>query len=529
MATEVTSLISDEANRKTVSLCELLKRRYQMHVYPRGAYIVLLYWGLVFCMLFNTITYSPVVREVIDVQHQLSHLHYVGLLILLLYPFLGLIGEKFNRFKMINIGVIIIILGQFFRGLFKIDMFSSKLLSIMNLFALCSENVGIGLFTTNCIQFALDQLLFESSDKLKSYVYWLFTMIYLPVILIYLFLILLTMFVDYTTLYWSIVAIPWVLWLLILMFLFVMCYCKRHIHIEPPPRVNPVKHIYKVMKYAWFNKYPVRRSAYTYTERPSRLDLCKDRYGGPFTTEEVEDVKSFWRILLVLISMFGIYCLDNTAGIGNDYYNRRNITYSNKVPIPVMYPEFLSIGSILLSIFTMQLFCVPFVSRYLPRLLTRMGIGLFLSLCTSCSLTLLSMWLDEETSFISYLLVIPQVMYGCSQFLALFTTLEFIVAQSPLRMQGLLIGIWVCQYYFYYGFTIVSLSMTNHLWQYYTAKTVLIFISCLSFLITSSRYKYRERNETTDVNERLIIAEYHERQILARDEDLDDIQEYDYD
>ena len=78
MATEATQLISDGGtNRKTVSLCTSLKRRYQMHVYPRGAYIVLLYCGLVFGVLFISFTYSPVVDEVIGVYHELSSLYYL--------------------------------------------------------------------------------------------------------------------------------------------------------------------------------------------------------------------------------------------------------------------------------------------------------------------------------------------------------------------------------------------------------------------------------------------------------------------
>ena len=46
---------------------------------------------------------------------------------------------------------------------------------------------------------------------------------------------------------------------------------------------NPVKH-----------KYPVQRSAFTYceNEQPTRLDYGKSKYGGPFTTEQVDDVKT---------------------------------------------------------------------------------------------------------------------------------------------------------------------------------------------------------------------------------------------
>ena len=57
--------------------------------------------------------------------------------------------------------------------------------------------------------------------------------------------------------------------------------------------INPVKLIIKVLKYVRKNKYLSNRSALTYWERnyPSRLDLGKEKYGGPFTEEQVENVK----------------------------------------------------------------------------------------------------------------------------------------------------------------------------------------------------------------------------------------------
>ena len=38
-------------------------------------------------------------------------------------------------------------------------------------------------------------------------------------------------------------------------------------------------------------------------ELPSRLDLGKEKYGGPFTIEQVEDVKAFLGILHVLLTI----------------------------------------------------------------------------------------------------------------------------------------------------------------------------------------------------------------------------------
>ena len=39
---------------------------------------------------------------------------------------------------------------------------------------------------------------------------------------------------------------------------------------------------------------------------PSCIDLGKEKYGGTFVTEEVEDVKTFLHLLLLLTSMCGI-------------------------------------------------------------------------------------------------------------------------------------------------------------------------------------------------------------------------------
>ena len=79
--------------------------------------------------------------------------------------------------------------------------------------------------------------------------------------------------------------------------------CFHHKLIKEPVSANPVSLIFKVLKYAAKHKYPVQRSAFTYckNEQPTRLDYCKSKYGGPFTTEQVEDVKTFWRMLVVIL------------------------------------------------------------------------------------------------------------------------------------------------------------------------------------------------------------------------------------
>ena len=72
--------------------------------------------------------------------------------------------------------------------------------------------------------------------------------------------------------------------------------------IKEPVTQNPFKLIFKVLRYAVKTKYPRCRSAFTYweDELPSHIDFNKRKYRGPFTTEQVEDVKTFLRLLVII-------------------------------------------------------------------------------------------------------------------------------------------------------------------------------------------------------------------------------------
>ena len=59
-------------------------------------------------------------------------------------------------------------------------------------------------------------------------------------------------------------------------------------------------------------------------------------------------------------------------------------------------------------------------------------------------------WYQQQMKLILMILIIPQILQGLSYLLVFLTALEFICAQAPLRLKGLLIGIW-------YGLTIGTL------------------------------------------------------------------------
>ena len=74
----------------------------------------------------------------------------------------------------------------------------------------------------------------------------------------------------------------------------VMSILSKSTFNKEPVTQNPFKLVYEVIKYAIKNKQPRCRSAFTYCEDdiPSHIDFGKSKYGGSFTTEQVEDVKT---------------------------------------------------------------------------------------------------------------------------------------------------------------------------------------------------------------------------------------------
>ena len=140
---------------------------------------------------------------------------------------------------------------------------------------------------------------------------------------------------------------------------------------------SPFTMIYRIVKYAWQHKCPVNRSAFTYWENdiPSRIDLGKNKYGGPFTNEEVEDTKTLFRILLLLFSLLGLHL--STNGFSVTSYLIRKVSPSAVTFLSLLYaPNIFSSVSIVVIVPLLHYVILPHFSRYIPNLLHRMGLCL---------------------------------------------------------------------------------------------------------------------------------------------------------
>ena len=158
-------------------------------------------------------------------------------------------------------------------------------------------------FNANVIQFGLDQLHDAPTEDSILYIHWYVWTSYLGVMPIKLFSALIG-------------TIPFLFPpFLMFPFLGIALCIQRYKHnwflVNSGSR-NPYKLVFKASKFAAQHTYPIHRSAFTYCEDefPSRLDLGKEKYGGPFTTEEVEDVKTFFGLLCVLLTLGPILMVD---------------------------------------------------------------------------------------------------------------------------------------------------------------------------------------------------------------------------
>ena len=467
----------------------------------------------------------------------------------LFYPLLGLLGEKWMRYKVLLVGIILLFVGFFISIATLVALYFVHLNGIaifgISLVLSFPYFFGYGIFQANLIQFGTDQLQTASSQELSSFVYWVLYMNYFIIALVLLMASLVTSFVYNNTIYFTFIGI-FSSGILIVVIAVLSFFCfKHHLVIERAQHNNPVKLIWRVIRYAWTHKQPVRRSAFTYGEPlPSRLELGKERYGGPFTTVQVEDVKSFLYILSIVLGTFGIGLVDTESKIFDQYLSliRTDGLSSFMESLLLKYPLTVPYLVIVFAVLLYQFIIVPFFSNYIPSMLKCMWIGLVALLVESIMTTLISYFMtrdirnvlmindlcltytnnitfknelqSDELTLPFYIMAVPQFFAGISILLVNFKIFEFILAQGPRTMQGLLIGIWFMRNSIY----CVHLTLTNSplgcSWEYYTVKTGVVLISVIVYTIAAYKYKYRQRNELSDVNERIIITEYIERQLV---------------
>ena len=205
-------------------------------------------------------------------------------------PLLGWLADvHIGRHNLIQWSIWIMWIGSMLAAASSvIASFVTTDINILTTVLLTVAAAGFGGHQANVIQYGLDQLQDASTDETTSFIIWyVWTSASAGVLDHYTYICI---YDQYRIL--SKVAVCFFLTIAIIM----TFYTKNILIIEPVTQ-NPFKLVYNVLKYAIKNKHPRCRSAFTYCEDelPSRIDFGKSKYGGPFTTEQVEDVKTFFR------------------------------------------------------------------------------------------------------------------------------------------------------------------------------------------------------------------------------------------
>ena len=506
-------------------------------------------------------------------------------LMFLVYPFLGHLADVYlTRYRILRCSTIFTLFGGLcgvassvsaILSLYWITPYLKNIMSVVYAVTYFASVIGIGSYEANAIQFGLDQLLESPTLILISFIHWYYWSQTVGRVIVF--------YIEIIGFYFVRACEPLLIRLIACTCIIVvslgamaaltlLCIFKKHLYIQRAG-LNPFKNIYKVLKYSWKHKIPEHRSAFTYWEEdiPPRIDLGKDKYGGPFTNEEVEDTKTFLRILPLLLCLFGYHLA------GDGYSAPEQLLRTSCPSLPVLLlivfnPLHMSalvtvVGIPLYRLVIMKL--VPKIKKV--QMLTKMWIGLYLSLLQVVLYIIVVVnhdtryWLQRQVTVpyhtldksvstsICYCIrtgydsrvcnqslnnnepvdntylwfIIPQLLNGLSSLLVSMTVFEFICAQAPRTTQGLLIGLWYATFSIRYLVVGVLDSYITEKKSWLICEGVkgfLILVSLVLFSYVSRNYRYRQRDEI--VNVQGMIEDIYERQLDQEEEYMQEQREF---
>eukprot|EP00731_Ephydatia_muelleri_P029967 Em0021g490a len=313
-----------------------------------------------------------------------------------LYPVFGMVADvRFGRFKVLTIGTWITWIGAV--SVAMCSAISIEFAGRVPLITLLQsvQLIGAGIFQANALQFGIDQLQDTSSEQLSSFVYWYIwsqeiasellewlhkgTASFIPNQAILVSILTVVTFLSFV-----LCAIP--------------CFLRRWNFIQPKVS-NPYSLVLKVLKFAWKHKQPLHRSAFTYWEeqKPSRIELGQSKYGGPFTHEQIEDVKAFFRIGKLLLWLTGFFICRNGVNIISDRFSF-NSTESHRLAM-----QGIVTTVVLTSLILHELLIYPCVKARYPGALVRTCIGGALSLLVNAAVLLYDAAGRQAVAWLLYL------------------------------------------------------------------------------------------------------------------------------
>ena len=299
------------------------------------------------------------------------------------------------------------------------------------------------------------------------------------------------------------------------------CLCQQWLD-RTHKVTNPIKLIIQVLNYTRKHRYPERRSAFTYIdeEQPTRMDYGKEKFGGPFTEEEVEDVKTVIRLLpLVICFSLSVNALDNFHTILPFIHN--GIFWVNQAILHWLFPI------LLIPLYQLLLYrCFQHVSLSMLQIISAglficklgyivlsalVAVDVFVSENVSCTAII-----DNPGKYLEWYWKLPLfIVCGIGKTIIGVLLYEFVIAQSPDKMKGFVFGITITTrgLVFFIFFKFIYNQPTLCCLLFVSFGLVVLFAV---FLILSKRYTLRERNR--EINIQAIVEEHYERYMDQEEE-----------
>ena len=326
-------------------------------------------------------------------------------------------------------------------------------------------NGATGGFYANMLSCGIDQLPSASSTQIRAFVHWLIWAFFLGLISDYLMVNSSTIYDLSLVLYTSVAG-----FCLSSLVIALSCLFNHRFECVKPPKRNPYRVVYEVMRYAWRHKAAANRSAFTYWEgrTPSRIDLAKERYGGPFVDQEPEDVKTFWYILAVILSFSGFFIPYSIFADIFDYlilYKGSSTSLNGYGTIfmwaslehQVLYIIPL-LELVILPLFPKleYFFVSPMKGLFISYFMLILGLVSMAAIDVAGRLVtpyhipcFLSVHMDEEVDLSVYYFIIPLFFFGLNHFFGVLFAYEFICSQAPSNLHGMLSGaLWLSKVIF---------------------------------------------------------------------------------
>ena len=404
--------------------------------------------------------------------------------------------------------------------------------------ALILLSVSSAFMYTNILPYGIDQMLNVSSVKIRAFIHWFVWIVYFCGSVI-----------PYNSLTsqcgpLSIAVTGFVLFSLSLCLHFHLQHRFEHI-----PIPNPYKIVFKVLKYSIQNNHNRRqRSAFTYWgKEPSRIDLAKERYGGSFTHEEVENVKTFLRILAILVTLgpyfmiskyFFRFSLLLQTEFKDGYHSIQG--YAGYIIQFIGYSGFL----VLIPLFELVILPLfPKLEYFLINPLRGLGLANILIILSILSVFLIDLigrvtnkshdipcfnvWVPGDPVIqVSYwILLIPSILAGTSLVLSWIYLFEFFCSQAPFGMHGMVIGLFFfLRDIFMFVGSGIKLSLLYHTFSsssvlsctsWYTIMLCLVgLVGLVVYVLTARWYVKRIRDTDLDLHNEI---EQRWEQRLIRD------------